>query len=55
SWESAGAVRTPARATKIWKAILAEFEPPAQAPDRLEARDDFVARRVQEGGAPTDF
>ncbi|MEM7500168.1 MAG: trimethylamine methyltransferase family protein [Pseudomonadota bacterium] len=55
AWEAAGAVQTPARANAIWKAILAEFEPPELDPARAEALDAFVERRVVEGGAPTDF
>ena len=35
--------------------ILAEFEPPAMNGDDQEELRRFVARRKQEGGAPTDF
>ena len=55
AWEEAGAVQTPERAMKVWKDILAEFEPPpmdAAIKDELTA---FVERRKREGGAPTDF
>ena len=55
SWAEAGSVRTPERAFRLWKRILAEFEPPEMDAGRLEAVDDFVARRKAEGGAPTDF
>ncbi|MEL6235250.1 MAG: trimethylamine methyltransferase family protein [Pseudomonadota bacterium] len=55
AWEEAGAEMTPQRANRMWKAILAEFEPPAMDPAHAEALAEFVARRKAEGGAPTDF
>jgi trimethylamine--corrinoid protein Co-methyltransferase len=55
AWEEAGAVRTPERANKIWKKILAEFEPPPIDPGIDEELQAFVAKRKEEGGAPTDF
>ena len=55
SWEEAGAVRTPERANRIWKKILAEFEPPPIDAAITEELAAFVARRKEEGGAPTDF
>ena len=47
--------KTPERANKIWKQILAEFEPPPMDPAIAEELSDFVERRKREGGAPTDF
>ncbi len=55
SWSEAGALQTPERANRIWKAILAEFEPPPMDPAIREELDAFVERRKREGGAPTDF
>jgi trimethylamine--corrinoid protein Co-methyltransferase len=55
TWEEAGAVRTPERANRIWKAILEEFQAPPMDPAIVEELDAFVARRKAEGGAPTDF
>lgn len=55
AWEEAGAVQTPERAMKIWKQILAEFEPPPMDPSIKEELEAFVERRKREGGAPTDF
>ncbi len=55
SWEERGAIRTPERANKIWKQILAEFDPPPIDAAIDEALQAFVARRKEEGGAPTDF
>jgi trimethylamine--corrinoid protein Co-methyltransferase len=34
---------------------MAEFEPAAMNGDHAEELRRFVARRKQEGGAPTDF
>jgi len=55
SWQLAGAEQTPQRANKIWKAILAEFEPPPIDAAIKEELAAFVERRKREGGAPTDF
>ncbi|WP_417699923.1 trimethylamine methyltransferase family protein [Pseudophaeobacter sp.] len=55
AWEAAGAVWTPERANRLYKDILAEFEPPDMEVATREALQDFVARRKSEGGAPTDF
>lgn len=55
AWSAAGAVETPQRANRIWKQILAEFEPPPLDPAIEEELRAFVERRKREGGAPTDF
>lgn len=55
AWEQDGALWTPERAHRTYKAILAEYEAPAMNGDHREALERFVARRKQEGGAPTDF
>ncbi len=55
AWEEAGAIRTPERANKIWKEILANFEAPPIDVAIKEELEAFVARRKEEGGAPTDF
>ncbi|HMO72044.1 MAG TPA: trimethylamine methyltransferase family protein [Paracoccaceae bacterium] len=55
AWEADGAQGTPERAHRIYKAILAEFEAPPIDHAAQEALERFVARRKQEGGAPTDF
>ena len=55
SWQLAGAEQAPQRANKLWKAILAEFEPPPMDPAIKEELAAFVERRKREGGAPTDF
>ena len=55
TWEERGSIRTPERANKMWKQILAEFEPPPMDEAVREELAAFVARRKEEGGAPTDF
>jgi trimethylamine--corrinoid protein Co-methyltransferase len=55
NWEERGSIQTPQRANKIWKQILAEFEPPPTDPSIREELQAFVAKRKEEGGAPTDF
>ncbi|WP_193176732.1 trimethylamine methyltransferase family protein [Oricola nitratireducens] len=55
NWEDRGAVTTVERANKVMKQILAEYEAPPMDEAIREELADFVARRKQEGGAPTDF
>ncbi len=55
AWNLDGAVWTAERAHRIYKAILAEFEPPPMPDAHRGALEDFVGRRKAEGGAPTDF
>jgi trimethylamine---corrinoid protein Co-methyltransferase len=55
AWQLGGSEDTLRRAHRIYKAILAEFEPPPMDPGHRDALADFVARRKAEGGAPTDF
>jgi len=52
AWTEAGALDASQRAGQIVKDLLDRYEQPALEPDRLEALDDFVARREAEGGAP---
>jgi trimethylamine---corrinoid protein Co-methyltransferase len=55
AWQLDGSVWTAERAHRIYKQIMAEFEAPEMNGDHLEELQRFVARRKQEGGAPTDF
>ena len=55
SWRLDGAMWTQERAHRLYKQIIAEFEPPAMNGDHREELRRFVERRKQEGGAPTDF
>ncbi len=54
-WEAAGGVWTPERAHKIYKEIIANFEAPPMDEAIREELAEFVERRKEEGGAPTDF
>jgi len=55
AWEAAGGVWTPERAHQIYQDIIANFEAPPMDEAIREELAAFVARRKQEGGAPTDF
>ena len=55
AWQIDGSVWTAERAHRIYKQIMAEFEAPAMNGDHQEELRQFVARRTQEGGAPTEF
>jgi trimethylamine---corrinoid protein Co-methyltransferase len=55
TWQEAGSPELPSKANRIWKELLAAYEPPAMDPAIREELDAFVARRVAEGGVPTDY
>lgn len=55
SWQEAGAIWTHDRAHTAYKRILEEHQPPIIDPSIKEELEAFVARRVEEGGAPTDY
>lgn len=55
AWEAAGAIWTPERAHMIYKQIIDEFEAPPMDEAIREELAAFVAKRKEEGGAPTDF
>ena len=55
SWEEAGSPTADKKANQIWKAMLAEYQPPSLDPARREEMEAFVARRKQEGGVATDY
>jgi Trimethylamine len=48
TWEEDGAHTATQRANRIWKQLLAEYEPPPLDPAAAEALDTFVARRKRE-------
>lgn len=54
-WEVAGGIWTPERAHHIFKDIINNFEAPPMDEAIREELAAFVARRKEEGGAPTDF
>lgn len=50
SWEEAGKPTAEQHANRVWKQLLAEYEPPQLPSDRREALDEFVTRRKIEMG-----
>jgi trimethylamine--corrinoid protein Co-methyltransferase len=50
-WTEGGSVDAATRATEVWQRWLTEFEPPPTDADARAALDEFVQRRVVEGGA----
>ncbi|MYK30328.1 MAG: trimethylamine methyltransferase, partial [Boseongicola sp. SB0670_bin_30] len=52
TWNERGAQDATARATKVWKHVLAEFSAPEVADGRIAEMQEFIARRTAEGGAP---
>jgi trimethylamine--corrinoid protein Co-methyltransferase len=55
TWEEAGSPELPSKANRVWKELLASYEPPPMDPAIAEELESFVARRVAEGGVPTDY
>jgi trimethylamine--corrinoid protein Co-methyltransferase len=53
TWTEDGARDSTMRANRIWKALLAEYQRPAMDPAVAEELEAFVARRKEEGGAPS--
>ncbi len=55
SWQEAGSPTADQKATPLVARFLEAYEPPALPADRRAELDEFVARRVAEGGVATDF
>lgn len=55
SWREAGSPDAASRAARLVERLDAEYEQPTLDPARREELDDYVARRAQEGGAPSEF
>ncbi|WP_338550614.1 trimethylamine methyltransferase family protein [Roseovarius phycicola] len=55
AWEAAGGIWTAQRAHQTFQDIIGGFEAPPIDEAIREELADFVARRKEEGGAPTDF
>ncbi len=53
SWEEAGSLSATERANRIFKQVLADFEPPPLDPAVAEELTAFVEKRREEGGAPS--
>src|SRR5690606_16808364 len=54
SWSEAGSPTAMEKANRVWKDRLAVYEEPPMDPAIREALDEFVDKRIAEGGAPTD-
>lgn len=55
AWEAAGGEWTAQRANKMFKSIMNDFTPPPLDDAIRDELAAFVAKRKEEGGAPTDF
>jgi trimethylamine--corrinoid protein Co-methyltransferase len=55
AWLQDGALWTAERAHRIFREIVAAFEPPRLDAAISEELESFVQRRKREGGAPTDY
>lgn len=55
AWEAAGGIQTPERAHHLFRQIIDSFEAPYLDEAIKEELGAFVAKRKEEGGAPTDF
>ena len=55
SWREAGSPTAMEKANRIWKEVLAAYQPPPLDPAIADELASFVARRKQEGGQRTDY
>ena len=55
TWQEAGSPEAAGKANRIWKELLAAYVPPTLDPAIADELEAYVARRVAEGGVPTDF
>lgn len=55
TWAEAGSPTALQKAHQVWQKELAAYERPPMEAAIEEELDAFVARRVEQGGAPTDF
>jgi trimethylamine--corrinoid protein Co-methyltransferase len=55
TWAETGRRTATEKANQVWKQRLASYEKPPIDPAIEEEIDEFVTRRIAEGGAPTDF
>lgn len=53
-WQDAGSVDASARAGDVWRNWLADFEQPPMDGAVRQELDEFVARRIAEGGSPPE-
>jgi trimethylamine--corrinoid protein Co-methyltransferase len=55
NWQLAGSPTAIEKANRVWKERLASWEQPHMDPAIRDELNEFVDRRIAEGGAPTDF
>jgi len=55
TWQEAGSPTAMDKANRLWKEVLAGYEPPPLDPAVDEELSAFVAKRKSEGGFKTDF
>ena len=55
TWDEAGRPEAAGRAADLARRFLDAYEPPPMDSAVREELDDFVGRRVAEGGVPTDY
>ena len=55
TWSEAGSPQAMQHANRLYKRLLAEYEPPPLDPAVREQLEEFVARRIEDGGVATDF
>jgi trimethylamine---corrinoid protein Co-methyltransferase len=55
SWEEAGSPTAGDHAARLVRELLETYQQPVLAPEAAEELDQYVARRVAEGGVQTDF
>lgn len=55
SWEEAGSPTAHDKTTALVGQLLAEYEQPELNPENKAALDDFLAKRLAEGGVATDY
>jgi trimethylamine--corrinoid protein Co-methyltransferase len=54
-WSAAGSPVAWQRANALWKQALEQYREPSMPAAAAEELEAFVARRIEEGGQPTDF
>ena len=55
AWEEAGSPTADQKAASLYRTLLAEYQTPPFDADREAAVNEFVDRRIAEGGVETDF
>jgi trimethylamine---corrinoid protein Co-methyltransferase len=53
-WQDAGGLDAASRATRVWQQWLDEFEVPPMQADVRAGLDEFLERRIAEGGSPPE-